>query len=301
MNFRLILLVLSLALPSVFGWAQSWREKGDEHLKVFYHFGEEKNVAGLLQAVNRTLPDLEAKLGVMLEHPARIYLASSQEEFDRISGRSLPDWSQGASFPETGSIILKSPRFSQDISAFHQTAIHELVHLLVALKAGPAVPRWLTEGLALLFSGEGSGKPLLPLSRALWADKIIPLGEIEQVDLLPHIGAELAYIESFQAVQFIVQEFGWGSLSRILTAMGQGKSWDEALYGETALDGAGFEAAWLKNLEKSYRWLFLLNVQNLIFASFVLLVLAAFIAMRRRRRRILRQWESEDARGQGIL
>ena len=301
MNFRLILLVLFLALPTVLGRAQPWREKGDEGIKVFYHFGEEKNVAGLLQELNGALPDLEAKLGVALEHPARIYLASSQQEFDQVTGGNLPDWSLGASFPKTGSIILKSPRFSQDINAFHQTAIHELVHLLVALKAGPGVPRWLTEGLALLFSGEGSGKPLLPLSRALWANRIIPLDEIEQVDLLEHSEAELAYLESFQAVQFIVQEFGWASLGRILAALGQGKSWEEALYAETALDGAGFEASWLKNLERSYRWLFLLNVQNLIFASFVLLVFVAFIAMRRRRRRILRQWEAEDAQSQGIF
>jgi len=301
MKFRFILLIFALTLPCGLLWPQPWREQGDERIKVYYHFGEEKNVAGLLQEVNQVLPDLEAKLDVTLEHPAKIYLASSQAEYDQVTGETLPGWSQGASFPETGSIILKSPRFSQDISTFHQTAIHELVHLLVALKAGPGVPRWLTEGLALLFSGEGSGKPLLPLSRALWANRIFPLDEIEQVDLQPHAEAELAYIESFQAVQFIVQEFGWASLSKILAAMGQGKSWDEALYGETALDGAGFEAAWLKNLEKSYRWLFLLNVQNLIFFSFVLLVFVAFIAMRRRRRRILRQWEAEDAQGQGFF
>lgn len=301
MILRLALLSLLIGLEPIFCWAQPWRDKGDERVKIFYHFGEEKNVAGLLQAVKGALPDLEAKLGVTLEHPARIYLASSQEEFDRVTGQTLPDWSQGASFPETGSIILKSPRFSQDIGVLHQTAIHELVHLLIALKAGPGVPRWLTEGLALLFSGEGSGKPLLPLSRALWGKKIIPLAEIEQVDLFPHSEAELAYLESFHAVQFLVQGFGWDRLSEVLANMRQGQSWDEALYAVTALDGAGFEAAWYKNLEQSYRWMFLLNVQNLIFASFVLLVVVAFVAMRRRRRRILRRWEAEDAPTQGIF
>jgi hypothetical protein len=283
------------------GVAQPWREKGDERAIILYHFGDEQNVAALQGEIARALPPLESKLAVKLPFPARIYLASSDDEFNRITGHSLPAWSQGVSFPENGSIILKSPRFSKDVGVLHQTAVHELVHLLISLKAGSSVPRWLNEGIALMLSGEGAGKPLLPLSRALWGGKVIPLHEIEQVDLMTHEQAQLAYLESYHAAQFLVQQFDWERLNETLAAMKQGTPWEEALFARTSLDGAGFEAEWRRYLEDSYRWMFLLNAQNMIYFSFVALVIVAYIAMRRRRRRTLRKWQAEEASQQGIL
>lgn len=293
-------IVLSVAL-SVSAQPSVWREKGNERVKVFYHPGDLENVAELIQAVDRALPDLEAKLGASLHSPARIYLVSSQDEFDGVTGGTLPLWSQGVSFAENGSVVLKSPRFSHDIETLHQTAIHELAHVLIARKAGSSVPRWLNEGLALMLSGEGAGKPLMPLSRALWSGTVMPLSEVEQVDAFAHPKAELAYLESYHAVEFLVNQHGWETLRRVLTAMRQGLSWEDALYRETALDQAGFEAAWRDHLAKSYRWMFLLNVQTILFLGALGLVVVAFIAMLRRRRKIYQKWAAEEGPTQGIF
>lgn len=284
-------------------WAQSgtWQEKGDARVRVFYHSIEEQNVLGLIRAVDQALPDLEAKIGVILQQPARIYITTTQEEFDRVTGRILPSWSEGVTFPETGSVVLKSPRFSHDIETFQRTALHELVHLLLARKAGSNVPRWLNEGLALLLSGEGAGKPLMPLSRALWSGTVMGLGEVEQVDQFPHARAELAYLESYHAAEFLIKQYGWDTMRRMLAGMGQGLYWEDALFRETALDQSGFEAAWREHLDKSYRWMLLLDVQTLLILAAIILVVWAFISMLRRRRKIYQKWAAEDTGSQGIF
>jgi hypothetical protein len=290
----LIGIILGYALT---GAAQisSWKQKGDSRLQVYYHPGDEENASGVLQAVDEALPDLEGKLGVILSYPPQIVLATSQEEFDRITGGTLPTWSQGVSFPERGAIVLKSPAFSHDIQTCHRTAVHELVHLMVGQKSGHQVPRWLNEGLALMLSGEGPGKPLMPLSRALWSGGLQPLMAVEQVDAYPNAQAELAYLQSYHATEFLIRQYGWETLRRLLDELGQGRAWDEALFRQIEIDQAGFEATWLASLNKSYRWMILLDSQLYIFVGMTLLVLIAGIAIIRRRRRIYKRWEAEDS------
>jgi hypothetical protein len=290
----LIAVVLVLWVLPAFSQTIAWKEKAGPDCRIYYHSGDEANVSGLIQSLTQNLPDLKEKLGVNPDRTANLYLAASQGEFDRLTEQKLPSWSQGVSFPETGSIVLKSPQFSHDVQTFYSTATHEMAHLLIAKKAGIAVPRWLNEGLALFLSGEGPGKPLLPLSRAIWSGKLISLDEVEQVDAFSHSNAELAYVESYNAVEFLVKQYGWEALRRILSDMGAQHSWNEALFRETELDQAGFEAAWRANLEKSYRWMILLDAQTLVFIGMTALVLVIGVISLRRRRKIYRQWQAEE-------
>lgn len=291
--------VLVLWALSASGQSIPWKERTGTGFSVYFHAGDETNVDGLTRALQQAMPGMQEKLGTALTQPARIYLADSQAEFDRITGGQLPAWSQGVSFPETESIVLKSPQFSHDIATFHTTAVHEMAHLLISRKAGAEVPRWLTEGLALMLSGEGPGKPLLPLSRAIWSGKLLSLEEVERVDAFTHPNAELAYVESYNAVEFLVKQYGWDGVQRILEDMGTGHSFNEALFRETELDQSGFEAAWRDQLQKSYRWMILLDAQTMVFIGMTIMVLVVGVIALRRRRKIYRQWEAEDESDQG--
>lgn len=279
---------------------EGWKERGNQHFRVYHHPEEAINVAELLQELERVKPDLEEKLDVSLPRPPRIFVVSSQDEFDRATGGRLPAWSQGVSFPLNGTIVLKSPSFSEDIATFHRTAVHELVHLMIGIKAGNGIPRWLNEGLAQLLSGEGPGKPMVHLSRALWSGKLIPLVSIENVDSFPHGQANLAYLQSYNATEFLLKQYGWDVLRELLTRLGRGTHWNEALFETIESDQAGFEASWLASLESSHRWLILLDLHLYLFAGATLLVLWSGVAIIRRRRKIYRQWEAEDGPQQSI-
>lgn len=305
--FRRLLIVILTALMTAVVLttpalgATSWIEKRGSQATLYYHPGEEANVAGVLETFEQALPELQSKLGIRLSYQPRVYLVSSQEEFDRVTGGRLPPWSQGVSFPETGSIVLKSPSFSHDIGTYNRTALHEMAHLLIGYAAGPGLPRWINEGLALLLSGEGPGKALMPLSHALWTGGLMTLGEVERVDAFDQARAELAYLQSYNATEYLLKQYGWEGLRRLLREVGQGKSWDDALSQVVGTDQAGFEASWHTALERSYRWVILMDVQIYIFLGITLLVLLAGIAVLRRRRKIYKQWEAEEGITQGIF
>ncbi len=272
-----------------------WRQLDDKRWQISFHASDASNAQSLAKFVSAALPHLEASLGSTLETPAHIWIAANQSEFDHLTNAGLPEWSQGVSYPEQNKIVLKSPRFSGDIEIFHRTAAHELVHQLIAHKVRTNIPRWLNEGLALVLSGEGREKPLMPLSRAVWMGGVQPLASVEEVDRLPHAAAELAYLESFSAADFLVRQFGWESVRRMLNDLGSGTYWQDALFKETEMDQAGFEALWLTNLDKSYRWMILLDVPTFIFFGITLLVLVVGVLIYRRRRQTYRRWEAEEA------
>jgi hypothetical protein len=291
---RLFLIFLFLSPKAHTAPTETWQERSNEDVKVLFHPGEGENVSGVLETFSRLIPDLEEKLGVSLPYIPQIYVVTSQEEFDAVTRGALPPWSQGVSFPRGGQIVLKSPSFAKDIDTFNKTALHELVHLMIGVKTLNNIPRWLNEGLAQMLSGEAQGKPLMPLSRALWSGKIIPLDLIEGVDRFTHKEAELAYLQSFHAAEFLIKIYGWESLRELLTYLGQGNAWNDALFTAIELDHVGFEAAWIEEVKKSHRWMILMDAPFYILIGATVLVLLAGIAVIRRRRQIYRKWEAED-------
>ncbi len=295
--FAATVLFCSLA----FAQPDRWWEAGNERMKIFYHAGDAANVEALNRFAFATLPMLEGQLKTSLLAPAHIYLASSQDEFNHLTGGRLPEWSQGVSFPEQNTIVLKSPRFSKGTEEFHRTTAHELTHLLIGVKTGGRLPRWFNEGLALWLSGEGQGKALMPLSRAVWSGSLIPLDHIERVDSFQPADAELAYLQSYHLTEFMIKRYGWETIQRILNDMGAGSSWNESLFRETELDQAGLEAEWHAELKKSYRWMILLDAEFFIFLGMTVLVLIAGVLVIRRKRKIYRQWSAEEETQTGIF
>jgi hypothetical protein len=299
---RILLIFLLIACgASLLSASPIWNSRRGSAFYIYYHPADARNVDGLVKVLEKTLPDMQRQLYYYFESPVSIYISATQEEFDQVTGGKLPAWSQGVSFPENQTIVLKSPAFSLDEKTFHLTGAHEMVHLLVARMAGTNVPRWLNEGLALLLSGEGPGKPLMPLSRALWSGRSIPLENVELVDSYSHNQAELAYLESYNAAEFFVKQYGWEAVRRVLADLSKGQYWNDALSHEIQVDQAGFEALWRVNLEKSYRWMILLDVQIYVFLGITLLVVVVGIVLLRRRRKVYKQWEMEDATGSGTL
>lgn len=277
-----------------FAQPERWWEAGDNRVKIFYRAGDDVNVEALSRFIEATLPDLENQLNTALLAPAQIYLASSPDEFNQLTGGRLPEWSQGVSFPEQNVIVLKSPRFSKGTEEFHRTTAHELTHLLIGVKTGGHVPRWFNEGLALWLSGEGQGKALMPLSRAVWAGSLIPLDRIEQVDSFQQADAELAYLQSYHLTEFLIKRYGWETIQHILRNISSGSSWEEGLFQETESDQTGLEAEWHTELKKSYRWMILLDADFFVFLGMTVLVLVAGVLVIRRRRKIYRQWIAEE-------
>jgi len=190
-------------------------------------------------------------------------------------------------------VVLKSPKYSGTQVDLAKAAVHEFVHILLAKDVG-RVPLWLNEGLAVMLSGEGYFEDM-SLSKAAIAGKFIPFSQLEEVLKFDQQKAQLAYQQSLAGVQYLVGEFGWQRVSRLLLGIKAGTPYDRAFFEATGLWPDEFENEWLKNKGGMYKFYFLRDFSNVLWYTIVpILFLSAVVIAYFRHRRIKRRWKEEE-------
>jgi hypothetical protein len=112
-----------------------------------------------------------------------------------------------------------------DEARLRRAVIHEYVHALVHRIAGPRVPTWFNEGLALY--EQGAGADPFPTGVAGW--RPIPLTELSGSFLtLPEKAVPSAYRTSYLAVRALVDRTSFGYLVNYLKRIGAGEEPDQA-------------------------------------------------------------------------
>src|SRR5207249_214361 len=90
-------------------------------------------------------------VGPLPDRPIRVILAPTRATFDSLTRGRLPGWSEGAAFPEAGTIVLLSDRPSARLSVALR---HELAHLALRTRVRRRLPLWFEEGYAAVAAGE---------------------------------------------------------------------------------------------------------------------------------------------------
>jgi len=227
----------------------------------------------------------------------RIRIVSTSAEFRAVTGTDLPYWVGAVTLFPQDLIVLRSPDLSKSTLREYRTTVgHELVHYmqgqLVPLNLTPV---WFNEGLALYFSGEFGLSERVLVSKVLWRPRLIPLNGIERMMQFSHPRAELAYAESGSAVEFLDVVYGSETFLRIFDSMRGGLSFDRALSLAIENEEVDFESQWQKYLAQRYNWIFLLDIQNILWLIIPVLALVAYVSIRRRNKKKLRQWNVEEA------
>jgi len=99
---------------------------------------------------------------------------------------------------------------------------HELTHLLVDYETGGNYTRWFTEGIAQYIEAKVTGYRMDYRSIRDY-DKIYPLSRMDR-DFDSLNDQNMAYLQSFQAVNYLVELYGEDSLRDILGQLGRGQS-----------------------------------------------------------------------------
>ncbi len=116
---------------------------------------------------------------------------------------------------------------------------HELTHLLVDQTTGGNYPRWLTEGLAQYVEEKISGftlaKPSLSSETTLYSFAVLDEDFDNQADQL------LAYWQSFQTVQYLLNRYGNEKMHNLLLHLKAGERFTVAFEKAYGLSFADFE------------------------------------------------------------
>lgn len=286
----LIFAFLQVSAPS------GWQEIETAHFKIRYVPSAQSPAAALPTTFESEFEDLSLRLGLQVVEPIQVLLAPSAEVFRELTGHLIPDWGEGVADASRNLIILKITTPPQSPGRLLKLIRHELVHILIGrgVAKPQTLPRWFNEGLALYFSFDEEFAGGSAVSKALISSSIVPLSEIEDVLKFQTEKARLAYEESFSAVLYLEEEFGFEAITDIISALQFGQSFDDAFAEQTGQSTAEFELSWLRYVEQTYRWRFLLDFETYLWLLILLLFVLVFLGIKWRNRQTLKRWQNEE-------
>jgi hypothetical protein len=292
-----VLLSLILLLPALLP-AASWLELRSPHFIMRYQEPERKMAFFLLQRAEEIRGAVIQDAGHAPPSPTLIYLALTWGQFQEVQPKGQPPtWAVGTAYPAHNLIILRSPRgIKGGRTKIEEVLKHEYAHLVLAraLK-GHEAPQWLDEGFTMLQSRGWSISWTYVLSRGALSKALIPLAELADGFPLDQQQAQLAYAQSFSFVSYIKNEYGTEALARVIKGIALGLDAEESLRQVTGLGLRSLERGWKAELKKRYSWIPIITSFFSLWFLASLLFLLGYWLKRRRAKRILEEWEQEEA------
>ncbi|MBN2106365.1 MAG: hypothetical protein JW832_02995 [Deltaproteobacteria bacterium] len=263
---------------------------------VFYAGPEgQKAAAYLAQSADAILQNMAASLGMQPGAVIDVHVVRDFEELYRSrpdAGR-LPSWAAGAAYPEKNLIVLLINRGA----GLDKTFLHETHHMLLgqAFKGGERVPRWLDEGLAMIWADEWSLSRLNTMTMAVLSGKLLPMDELAVHFPSDLRAAEIAYCQSFYFIAFLKSEFGNEAFQRFFREYIKHKDFTGALRLAYKMDWSELEKLWLKHTTLRFSWIPLITSTSTLWFAAALLFIAGYIRKKRKARQILLAWQQEES------
>jgi len=262
--------VTAIAWPSQQGLATSLAEIAD-HARDFPGIGE--------------LPD----------RPVRLILAPTRVQYDSLTRGRLPLWSEGAAFPDAGTIVLLTDRPSDRPT---DALRHELAHLALRWHVGRHVPLWFEEGYAAVAAREWDRLDALRLNWQLARGVRMDLDDVDRALRGARGDAETGYALAATAVLLLERWGGERGLAPLLANLPQAESFDAALRTTYHVTEGDFELRWQRDVGSRYGWLSWLAAMGFFWLAIGAL-LVALVALRRKRDRRKRAALEEQAEADG--
>jgi len=288
--FATLLLVVTLALQPV-------REVHEGRFSWHFAPDREKAVRPLIAQADEVLDALAAELEVEPPAGIRVDVADTVEEFRELQevpeGRVAIDWAVGLADAAAGRILLRVDQ--THLFTLDETFRHELSHiLLLSGQERREFPRWFSEGLAILQSGESLLQRLDPALHAATTGRLIPIEALARGFPPEGPALHLAYAESAFLVRWMLRQHDWPRLRELIRDTRRLGDFDQhlaRLYGGSA---EGLFNAWRLELERDASWWRVLSTDWMIWAGVTLLFLVAVTVKWVRTRRRLRAWEEQE-------
>jgi hypothetical protein len=261
---------------------------------INYHFerSDSSFIKSLSVPIAKEMNNLEIFFATRLKNSVEIYFPQTDEKFGKLTGDRLPEWSGGVAFTQRRIIVLKPQTFTNKYQII-VTITHELAHIFITdLFDERRIPLWMNEGLATYLSRKSiSWNEGLILANAIASKKILALSKIDSLMRLNVASANLAYIEAHTAIAYLINQVGNEKFKDLLTGFSQYSDVNFLFLDKLGYDLEDFEYHWYKNLESRFKWMVVLNFENLFWLLLVVIVVIAFISVKIRNYKKVKKWE----------
>jgi len=244
-------------------------------------------------------------LGAEIDDSMIVRVGRDPEEMAALAPLSSPppEYASGVTYPRLGLILLTltAPDSWErpDMDSLYR---HELSHLALARAVGGReVPRWFAEGLASYQAGEYSIGRIRTLWSASLSGEVVPFAELSaRFPSRPH-EVNVAYAQSADVVSLMRDGDADAERFRGLIAeLRAGRTFDEAFSEAYGIGLPSFERRWRTRLKERFQAFPLLFTGGSIWVLISMLLVVAYVRRRRRDRRVLARWASEEARAASL-
>jgi hypothetical protein len=191
-------------------------------------------------------------VGPLPVRPLRLILAPTRARFDSITLGRLPPWSEGAAFPEVGTVVLLAEGSTDRLSGALR---HELAHLALRSRVRYALPLWFEEGYAAVAAGEWGRLDGLRLNWQLARGARISLDQLDRTLRGEAAEARDAYALATTAVLLLQRWGGDRGLAPLVGRLAGAPGFDAALRDTYRMTEGEFEERWQRDLSAHYGWL----------------------------------------------
>lgn len=214
---------------------RNWDRVEGPHFIVKYHSGDKKNAEMVLDVAEKNYKTVSDKFGYIPKSKTLIAIYPTKQSLGRSFGWAADESAMGVYW--AGAIRILSPSAwveSQNPDKFRTIfenegpVVHEYAHLMVDYITGGNYTRWFTEGVAQYEEEQITGYTM-DHREIKSPDEMYALSDMDKnFDNLED--QSLAYYESLEAVNYIVDRYGEAKLNRILTNLGDGYNMEDAFY-----------------------------------------------------------------------
>lgn len=298
---RLVAGTLVFLSAAALAAADSWQVLETQWVRTLHHQHQRAEAVAATRTAEQNHDRIIQSIGAGTKQEVEIVLCATKEEFRAWTGGGLPDWGIGCALLEQNRIVLSSSGETRD--RLPEIIVHELAHLVLhQATAGQMVPRWFHEGVAMWQSQEWSIGRSIALGVTMTAYGVIPLERMDSVFSYAPSKAHQAYTQSFLAIAYLHQKAGPDAVPRLVEALREGASFNQALEATCGCSVPTFLGGWKAFVLRKYGALSL--VSSLFSAPHfwvgcAALFLAVYFIKRSRSKRTLRQWEEEEQLGGG--
>lgn len=292
------IIIFAACLNSIFNTELNAAQKQTKKY-MNYHFiydaSDSVYINKLMYKIKNRLSGIENFFNYKPKSVISIIITRSDAEYNLYKGSKIPEWSQAIALTKEKIIILKIES-ADDIIRSPEILIHEIVHIFFEDRVPhQRIPIWLHEGIAQYLSGyEMTINDRIHLANALVSNNIISLTAMDTLFTFNHVKAHLAYLEALTAIKFIVKKHGVEVLKLLIQNFNKNVSINEAFKNSLGYDFIDFEIYWYEDLQSHNRWLIILNFENILWISIILLAIFVIIIIKIRNYKLEKSWVDDN-------
>lgn len=227
-----------------------WQKLTNDKLALYWYGQDAKYGQAMFDRGNQTIGFVEDYTGAKIDRQVQVYIYHERSAFlGDLDPRGVTGWEGGVTMRDYSCVLVDEEGYDWTL----MTVAHELTHVIIGRAVSGSwastIPTWMNEGLAMYFEttpGTLTSQMSVPLKRAIQTDTLLSIRSLN--GSFPTADVDLAYGESWSAVDFIIRHYGKEKLGQLLQGFKSGGTVDDILTHVLGVDTDAFENEWRKDI-----------------------------------------------------